>query len=151
RSALRKNSSGQQRGETKMKMMTEISLRSNAGIGARPFGRITERIINRVRFFGSAPGSRTLKRPEGRAPLPGAWGVTPNLWLGLLLLATGCHTTTRSISNSGYQEACGNLVSPSLELSEFDVLGIEPGQLVSEEEIAAAGANARHVNLREGS
>ena len=80
------------------------------------------------------------------------------LGLACILLA-GC--TTRSISHSGYHDAdVSCYVSPSNnsragfgyrgELSEFDVLGISRGEVVSEAEIHQALAGARRLKLQPG-
>lgn len=73
------------------------------------------------------------------------------LVISALLLLPGC-TTTRSISNSGFPGQRGSYGNPLYhgELSEFDVLGIERGQQVSDEEISRTLDNARKVRLRKG-
>jgi len=61
------------------------------------------------------------------------------LWLVMFLALAGC--TTRSISDSGYPGRYGYGSSNPLykgELSEFDVLGVDAGKEVSDEEIASA-------------
>lgn len=73
----------------------------------------------------------------------------------LVLLLAGCGS--RSISNSGYyadsDRGYGARNDPfySGELSEFHVLGIDPGGPVSEQDIASALAARNHLNLVKGS
>jgi len=67
-----------------------------------------------------------------------------------VLLTCGCMTKTRSISNSGYSAPCSYDAPAHRELDEFDVLGIERDQAVSEEEIARASAQAQHVGIKPG-
>jgi hypothetical protein len=78
---------------------------------------------------------------------------------GLLL---GCNARVRPISNSGYvgkSEQHGRYPQPTLdpafqyrgELSEFDVLGITPGAIASENEIRRALENAKRVKLHSDS
>lgn len=75
------------------------------------------------------------------------------LMLGIVLVAPAC--TTRSISDSGYQDR-GRYAPPDNplyqgELSEFDVLGIDAGADVSDRDIAAAFDSApKRVSLRKG-
>ena len=66
------------------------------------------------------------------------------------LLLAGC--TTRSISNSSYRKS-GLQAHRDFkgELSEFDVLGIEPQAPITEERIAQALESAARVKLRKGS
>jgi hypothetical protein len=74
-----------------------------------------------------------------------------------LIFASGC-STTRSISNSAYQDtgwsggAHGCIVSSPYsyrgELNEFDVLGIDRDTLVSDNEIERALAQAKRVKLQ---
>ncbi|PWU20641.1 MAG: aminopeptidase [Verrucomicrobia bacterium] len=71
-------------------------------------------------------------------------------------LCAGCQTSTRSISHSGYSEAGrAPTTDPGFEyrgeLSEFDVLGISRGDLVSDAEIQSALAKATGVRLHPGS
>jgi hypothetical protein len=76
--------------------------------------------------------------------------------LSVLLLAAGCGTSSRSISDSGAvrpRQASREYAyagNPNPELREFDVLGFEQRQAVSEEEIARAAAGAHHVALKKG-
>lgn len=63
------------------------------------------------------------------------------------LIVVGCET--RSISNSGYRGQ-GNPFYKG-ELTEFDVLGIDPARPVSNEDIAAALASAGRPKVRIGS
>jgi hypothetical protein len=73
-----------------------------------------------------------------------------NICVVLALVWTcGCKTNTRSISNSGYSGQYG-YQPPPRELEEFDVLGIERGQAISEEEIARASAQAQRVGILHG-
>src|SRR6266404_4712420 len=82
------------------------------------------------------------------------------LLVALCTLWGGC-STTRSISNSGYQPGACSYVSceprsaPAFtyrgELSEFDVLGIARGEITTESEIRRTLDNSRKVRLREGS
>jgi hypothetical protein len=89
-----------------------------------------------------------------------------NTMFCLLLLAlactTGCDSTTRSISHSGYRKA-GDYYTDSRagstdpafeyrgELTEFDVLGIARGELTSEASIRRALDDAKKVRLRQDS
>ncbi len=72
----------------------------------------------------------------------------------LMLLLCGC--ATRSISNSGYNEQGyygGRANNPLYkgELSEFDVLGIDAGKEITEQEIAAAASVKKEpLKLRKG-
>ena len=68
----------------------------------------------------------------------------------LTILAAGCATHSRSISNSGYQPENVYSGPPPRELDEFDVLGIERDREISEEEIARASAQAQRVGLKKG-
>jgi hypothetical protein len=68
----------------------------------------------------------------------------------LIILAAGCATSSRSISNSGYQPKDTYVGPPPRELDEFDVLGIERDQAISEEEIARASAQAQRVGIQKG-
>jgi hypothetical protein len=65
------------------------------------------------------------------------------------LLLAGC--ASRSISNSGYPQDGGRGGNPSYagELSELDVLGVDPSS-VTEEQIAAALKNAKPVEFAPG-
>jgi len=72
----------------------------------------------------------------------------------LMVLLTGC--TVRSISDSGYRSGppygyrSDNPFYKG-ELSEFDVLGIDPGKEITEEEIAAAaGQKKERITLKKG-
>lgn len=79
------------------------------------------------------------------------------------LLLLGCDTTVRPISNSAYVEKASSYhtrpTQPPLdpafqyrgELSEFDVLGITPGAIASENEIRRALENAKRVKLHSDS
>ena len=79
--------------------------------------------------------------------------ITNKLCLAALaaLLATGCASQSRTISNSGYSEYGNSVRNAERELTELDVLGIDPTAAVSEEEIAAASDGARQVRLKPGS
>ncbi len=70
--------------------------------------------------------------------------------IGAGLLLGGCET--RSISNSGYPVERGGAKNPfySGELSEFDVLGIDPANPTTDEAIAQQLASHRKVALRKG-
>lgn len=76
------------------------------------------------------------------------------LLLGIVLLVPAC--TTRSISDSGYQNSRGYYRQPDNplyqgELSEFDVLGVDAGADVSDRDIAAAfAATPVRTSLRKG-
>jgi hypothetical protein len=75
------------------------------------------------------------------------------LALLLLVVLSGC--TTRSISNSGYNQGYygrgGDNPLYKGELSEFDVLGIDAGKEVSEEDIASAITGKKErLSLRKG-
>lgn len=77
------------------------------------------------------------------------------IWIAALAVALalgGC--ATRSISDSGYQSGgrYGGSSNPFYkgELSELDVLGIDPAAPVSEADIQAALKNAAAVTLRRG-
>jgi hypothetical protein len=74
----------------------------------------------------------------------------------------GCNSTVRPISNSAYPEQAANhgraphpALDPAFqyrgELSEFDVLGITPGAIASENEIRRALDNAKRVKLHSDS
>ncbi|HWY75083.1 MAG TPA: hypothetical protein VN281_05670 [Verrucomicrobiae bacterium] len=77
----------------------------------------------------------------------------------LILLSSGCQTSApRSISNSGYSapdqyqsQSAPPWLEAQRELSELDVLGLELGQGISEEEIARASDHPQHVSLKPGS
>lgn len=66
------------------------------------------------------------------------------------MLAAGCAHSVRSISNSGYPPYAGYAPPAGREVTELDVLGIDPGEAVSEEEIAAASDHARPIRLKSG-
>jgi hypothetical protein len=70
---------------------------------------------------------------------------------GVATLLAGCGT--RSISNSGYEadSSRGRHVSQVRELDEFQVLGINPKQGATEDEIKLALANRQPLNVRKGS
>src|SRR5215468_4810460 len=80
----------------------------------------------------------------------------------ICLLVLGCDTTVRPISDSAYvgkppQHGRGSQppLDPAFqyrgELSEFDVLGITPGAVASENEIRRALDNAKRVKLHSDS
>jgi len=80
----------------------------------------------------------------------------------LCLFLLGCDTTIRPISNSAYigkeshhGRAPESPLDPAFqyrgELSEFDVLGITPGVIASENEIRRALENAKRVKLHSDS
>jgi len=67
----------------------------------------------------------------------------------MLIALIGC-TTQRTVSNSGYYPGNDNPLYKG-ELSEFDVLGIEPGEEVTEQDIsAAASGKGEQLRLRKG-
>ena len=71
-----------------------------------------------------------------------------------VVIFTGC-TPTRSISNSGYHENRSTLPGAAVfgyrgEVDEMDVLGLEPGQAISETQIQSALNRAQPVELRRG-
>lgn len=73
------------------------------------------------------------------------------IFAALTLLAAGC-VRTRSISDSGYNSGC--FTGPTTynrELSELDVLGIDPVKAVSETDIANALKAQQNIHLRPGS
>src|SRR5215468_3986810 len=88
--------------------------------------------------------------------------LTLHLTAIVCLLLSGCTPMVRPISNSGYVEKAANhgrAPQPPLdpafqyrgELSEFDVLGITPGAIASENEIRRALDNAKRVKLHSDS
>jgi len=71
-----------------------------------------------------------------------------------LAMVTGC-SRTRSISNSGYDDHGPSLPGAAVfgyrgEIDEMDVLGLEPGQAISEAQIQSALNRAHPVELRRG-
>ncbi|MBI5775542.1 MAG: aminopeptidase [Verrucomicrobia bacterium] len=79
------------------------------------------------------------------------------LLAAVILLAAGC-TTTRSISDSGYRKEDGGGYRANShnanyqgELSEFDVLGIEAGANITDEQIVRTLDSATKTKLRKGS
>jgi len=69
-----------------------------------------------------------------------------------LVFLAGCHT--RSISNSGYRAGGFNFGGGSLyrgELNEFDVLGVNRDQSITDSDIARALDTPARVKLRRGS
>lgn len=77
------------------------------------------------------------------------------------LLFAGCKSSQRSISDSGYQPASGNYSHRPRpqdgrefayrgELSEFDLLGVNRNQFVSEDQITAALEGSQQVRLAPG-
>ncbi len=62
-----------------------------------------------------------------------------------------CGCSTRSISNSGFDGGY-RLYNPHYagELTEFDVLGIDPGVNISDEDIAESLSSSRSVKLKKG-
>ena len=73
------------------------------------------------------------------------------------VLGSGC-TTTRSISNAGYDDNGGGYYygrsgNPFYrgELNEFDLLGIESGSAVTDEQIGRTLDRSGRVTLRKGS
>ena len=87
--------------------------------------------------------------------------LTITLLVAVTLL-TGCSTTTRSLSNSGYRDPRGvayyaprpNDSDPGFEyrgeLSEFDVLGITRTETATDADIEKALAAARRIRLNSG-
>lgn len=70
----------------------------------------------------------------------------------LLLSVAGC--ATRSISDSGYNAGYGGDGGNRLykgELAEFDVLGIDRGQAISEGDIQKSLADRQHLSIKRGS
>jgi len=87
--------------------------------------------------------------------------ITSLLVFGLVLGITGCASSTRSISNSGPSPAGNQYPHPRTviadalqsyrgELSEFDLLGVDRDQFVTDEQIAITLAGAREVHLKQG-
>jgi hypothetical protein len=66
-------------------------------------------------------------------------------------LLMGCAKKTRSISQSGYHDHHHYAGPHSRELDEFDVLGLNRNQPVTEEEIRRASSQAKPVQLAPGS
>jgi hypothetical protein len=73
--------------------------------------------------------------------------LAPVLLLLIATLASGC--ATRSISNSGYPGDTSNSFYRG-ELSEFDVLGIDPKTTASDSEIAAQFVAYQRISLHRG-
>ena len=71
--------------------------------------------------------------------------------LALICLAAGCTSKTRSISNSSYYGSYAYAGAGSRELSEFDVLGVDPDKPVTEEDIQNAARQSKPVQLPPGS
>ena len=69
-----------------------------------------------------------------------------------ILTCWGC--STRSISNSGYDGGGGYYRSDNPlykgELTEFDVLGIDPARVISDEEITKSLSKASKVGIKKG-
>lgn len=80
--------------------------------------------------------------------------VRPNLYLVFIFSIALFGCTTRSISNSGYDS--GGYYRPpdnqlyKGELTEFDVLGIDPEAGISDEEIKRALSKASKVSIKQG-
>ena len=74
----------------------------------------------------------------------------PAVWLvAVVITLGGC--ATRSISDSGYRGEYGWMGrSQVAELSEFSVLGIDPNQPITDQDIAAQYAARKPVKLRKG-
>lgn len=68
-----------------------------------------------------------------------------------LALITGCVSKSRSISQSGYHDAYPSPGAPSRELDEFDVLGLDRNQSVTEADIQEVINRSQPVRLKEGS
>lgn len=75
---------------------------------------------------------------------------TTLLTLALLCLLAGCTKKTRSISQSGYNAAPAHATQVTRELSEFEVLGIDPKKSVTEEDIQNAARQSSPVQLSPG-
>jgi hypothetical protein len=75
----------------------------------------------------------------------------PFLLLIIWTLFVGCANKTRSISNSGYHNHYHGVAPQSRELDEFDVLGLNRNQTVTEEDILRASTQAGPVRLAPGS
>jgi hypothetical protein len=77
------------------------------------------------------------------------------LAMAMLIVLSGC-ATQRSVSSSGYYPGGNNGRGGDNplykgELSEFDVLGIDPGKEITEQDIAAAASGKKErLSLREG-
>ncbi|MCW5551737.1 MAG: hypothetical protein KIS67_06150 [Verrucomicrobiae bacterium] len=73
----------------------------------------------------------------------------------LLLIAcclfVGCAKKVRSISQSGYNDHYHHAGPHNRELDEFDVLGLDPSQPVTEEEIRRVSSQSKTVQLAPGS
>lgn len=81
-------------------------------------------------------------------PIPARFGLTV-LTVATIAWLAGC--TTRSISNSGYRG--GSYYGHSMyrgELSDFDVLGVDRDQTITESDIAQALDTTARVKLRRG-
>ncbi len=83
------------------------------------------------------------------SPTPGNKMLLTALLCCVLLLAAGC--SVRSISNSGYDSGYRS-DNPMYrgELTEFDVLGIDPGKEITEEEIAKSLESSKKVRIGKG-
>src|SRR5262245_20057551 len=90
------------------------------------------------------------KQPSRRRNMNRANVVSVVGFIAAFMLVEGC-TRVRSISNIAPPGVTGRGEPTTRELSEFDVLGLEQRAPVSEEEIAAAVAQAHHVALKPGS
>ena len=70
-------------------------------------------------------------------------------WLACCLLLTTAGCGTRSISDSGYSPNSDNRLYRG-ELSEFDVIGIDRSQTITEKDVQAAFAAKQHLSIRKG-
>jgi hypothetical protein len=77
--------------------------------------------------------------------------LTPVVVIVACCLLLGCASKTRSISQSGYHDHYQYAGPHSRELDEFDVLGLNRSQPVTEDEILRASSQAKPVRLAPGS
>jgi hypothetical protein len=66
-------------------------------------------------------------------------------------LFVGCAKTVRSISQTQYQNDAHYVAPPARELDEFDVLGVDRGKTVTEEEIQRVASQNKPLQLASGS
>lgn len=77
--------------------------------------------------------------------------TTTFLLLVACCLFVGCAKKVRSISQSGFNDHFHYAGSHNRELDEFDVLGLDPSQPVTEEEIRRISNQSRPIQLTPGS
>ena len=80
--------------------------------------------------------------------------MKPGIFLPMIAgccLLIGCTKTVRSISQSGYGDSYSYAGPYSRELDEFDVLGIDRNQPVTEDEIRRVSSQSQPVRLAPGS